>query len=177
MLYPFAGKRPQIGARCYVAPGAHLIGDVVLAEGASVWFNAVLRSDKRTSRIEIGRHSNVQDGCVMDSEEGQGVLLGEEVTIGHLAIVHAATIHDRSLIGMHAVILDGAVVGPESFVAAGALVPPRMVVPPRMLVMGTPAKIIRALTDEDLRMLRESAEDYYQRAQRYLAEGWAPRLG
>lgn len=148
-----------------------------LAEGASVWFNAVLRSDKRTSYIEIGRRSNVQDGCVMDTEEGHGVFVGEEVTIGHLAIVHAATIHDRSLIGMQAVILDGAVVGPESFVAAGALVPPRMVVPPRTLVMGTPAKVIRELSDEDLRMLRESAEDYYQRAQRYLAEDWAPRLG
>lgn len=176
MLYPFHGKCPRLGPRCYVAPGACLIGDVLLAEGASVWFNAVLRSDKRTSRIAIGRWSNVQDGCVMDTEEGQGVLIGDEVTIGHLAIVHAATVHDRSLIGMHAVILDGAVVGPESFVAAGALVPPRAVVPPRTLVMGTPAKVVRELTDEDVRMLRASAEDYYQRAQRYLAEDWAPRL-
>jgi carbonic anhydrase/acetyltransferase-like protein (isoleucine patch superfamily) len=175
MLYPLGGKRPQIGPRCYVAPGAHLIGEVILEDGASVWFNAVLRSDNRAV-IRIGRRSNVQDGCVMHTENDMDTLIGEEVTIGHCAIVHAATVRDRSLIGMQAVVLDGAVVGPESFVAAGALVPPRMVVPPRTLVMGAPAKVIRELTDADLAMIRASAEDYFQRAQRFLSEDWAPRL-
>lgn len=175
MLYPYRGTRPQLGPRCYVAPGARIIGKVILGEGTSVWFNAVLRGDDLQG-IRVGRFTNIQDCCVLHTEDIRGTVLGDYVTMGHSAIVHCATVNDRSLIGNGAIILDGATVGPDAIVAAGAVVPPDTVVPPRTLAMGIPARVVRELSEEDLAMIVARAEEYHERALAYLAEEWAPRL-
>lgn len=176
MLYPLRGKRPQLGPGCFVAPGARVIGDVIMGEGTTVWFNAVLRGDN-LQPIRIGRFTNVQDGCILHTEDERGTVLGDYVTMGHRSIVHCATVHDRCLIGNGAIVLDGATVGPDAIVAAGAVVPPGAVIPPRSMAMGVPARVVRQLRDEELADIVQSAEDYYHRAQRYLADGWAPDGG
>ncbi|MBI3968768.1 MAG: gamma carbonic anhydrase family protein [Chloroflexi bacterium] len=165
-LYFVEGDQPQVDAAAFVAPGARLVGAVRLLEGASVWFNAVLRADN--AEIVVGRFSNVQDNCVIHTDPGIGTFLGEQVTMGHGSIVHHSKIGDRSLIGNGAVVLDESDIGEECLIGAGAVVPPRSKVPPRSLVVGIPGRVVRQLTDEDVeKILLFSARDYQQRAQRY----------
>ncbi|MFE2266763.1 gamma carbonic anhydrase family protein [Streptomyces griseosporeus] len=147
LIRGIGGREPRIDENTFVAPTASVIGDVTLAEGASVWYGAVLRGD--VERISVGAQSNVQDNCTLHADPGFPVTVGERVSIGHNAVVHGATVEDDCLIGMGATVLNGAVIGAGSLVAAQALVPQGMVVPPGSLVAGVPAKVRRELTEEE----------------------------
>lgn len=169
MLHSYQGKRPTVHETAFVAPGAHVIGDVTLAEKTSVWFNAVLRGD--SNRIQIGAGSNVQDNTTIHVDDGPyDVIVGKNVVIGHNCIIHGCHIGDGSLIGMGAIILNGAHIGENTLVAAGALVPEHKEFPPGVLLMGAPAKVARELTEKDLENMRAGALGYQQRAQNYRAE-------
>ncbi len=162
-IFPHKGVRPTLGPRVFVAPTASVIGDVVIGEASSIWFGAVLRGD--CYPIRIGARTNVQDNAVVHVTGGKAMTnVGNDVTIGHLAIVHGCTIGHRCLIGMGSIVLDGAVVEDECFIAAGALVPPRMIVPSRSLVVGRPGKVVRTLGESDLQEIREAAAHYVRYA-------------
>lgn len=148
-----------------MATGAQVIGDVTLGDDASVWFNAVLRAD--INRIVIGHHSNIQDNVVVHLSDALPSLIGNYVTVGHSAVVHACTIGDECLIGMGAIILDGAVVGKQSLIGAGALIPPGTNIPPGSLALGSPAKVTRALTMDECLNLKGWAEKYVSNARYY----------
>lgn len=149
----------------WTAPNATLIGNVRLEEGASVWFNAVLRGDNEL--ILIGKDSNVQDGAVMHTDMGYPLTLGTGVTIGHNAMLHGCTVGDYSLIGINAVILNGAKIGKHCIIGANALIGEGKVIPDGSLVMGSPGKVVRDLTDEQKALLQASAAHYVKNAQRY----------
>ncbi len=169
MIRPFAGKLPTVPPSSYVDESAQLLGDVTLGDGASVWMNAVLRGDVHS--IRVGANSNVQDNAVLHGQRGQWpVVVGERCTIGHGAIVHGCVLEDDVLVGMGAVILNGACVGAGSIIAAGAVVTERMQVPPGSLVAGVPAKIRRALNSADLDLIRSYAQNYIEYTAIYLAE-------
>jgi carbonic anhydrase/acetyltransferase-like protein (isoleucine patch superfamily) len=171
---PFGGKTPVVHASAWIAPGATVVGDVEIGEGSSIWFGCVARGDVNV--IRVGRRTNVQDLTTIHvTSRTHPTSIGDEVTVGHRVVLHGCTIKDRCLIGIGSVVMDGAVVGPESVVGAGALVPPGMVVPPRTLVMGSPAKVKRDLSAEEVDALRKSADNYVEYAARYAAEGWATR--
>lgn len=158
-------KHPQIAENVFVAPGAVVVGDVVLMEDCSVWYHAVIRGDH--DRIAIGAGSNIQDGCILHADEGFPVTVGKLVTVGHGAILHGCSIGDGSLVGMGAIVLNGARIGKDCMIAAGALVPSGMTVPDGMLVMGSPAKIRRAVTQEERIQNLKNTEDYIRTAQEY----------
>jgi len=149
----------------YIAPGAQVIGSVLLGAGASLWFNCVLRAD--AERIEIGAGSNVQDGVIIHADAGVPTLVGREVTIGHRALLHGCRIGDESLIGNGAIVLDGAGIGSHCIVAAGALVPPGRQVPDGSVVMGSPARFVRAATAADVVVIAAAAAHYRARIARY----------
>jgi carbonic anhydrase/acetyltransferase-like protein (isoleucine patch superfamily) len=151
---------PRIDPTAYVSPHAVVMGDVRLAARSSVWPTAVLRGD--INFIEIGEGSNIQDGCVVHLAEDLPVRVGRLVTVGHRAILHACTVEDECLIGMGASILDGAVIGRGSIVGAHALVTKSMQVPPGSLVMGTPAKVMRALLPDEIADIRRWADHYVE---------------
>jgi len=158
-LVPFDGALPQCAPEVFLAPGCKLIGRVSLGKQSSVWFNAVVRADINT--IQIGERSNVQDNAVLHVNSGEGVLvIGDDVTIGHGAILHACTIGNGVLIGMGAIVLDGARVGDGSVIAAGALVTPGSIIPAGSLCMGSPAKVVRNLVPADIAKNLESAARY-----------------
>lgn len=174
VIRPFGGKSPVVHASAWIAPGAVVVGDVEVGEGSSVWFGCVVRGD--VNHVRIGRRTNVQDVTTIHvTSKTHPTIVGDEVTIGHRVVLHGCTIKDRCLVGIGSVLMDGAVVGPEAVVGAGALVPPGMVVPPRTLVMGSPAKVKRDLSAEEVEALRKSADNYVEYAARYAAEGWATR--
>jgi gamma-carbonic anhydrase len=160
-------KHPVLGQGVYIALGAVVLGDVTLGDNVSVWYNAVIRGD--INRIVIGADSNVQDNAVLHLAEDSPCLVGRHVTVGHSAIVHACTVEDEVLIGMGATILDGAVIGAQSIVGANALVTQGMKVPPGSMVLGSPAKIVRALSVEERARLKSWAEHYVLNA-RYCLE-------
>ncbi|MFH8772725.1 gamma carbonic anhydrase family protein [Streptomyces sp. NPDC085866] len=147
LIVGIGGKEPRLDADVFVAPTASVIGDVTLHTGASVWYGAVLRGD--VERITVGAQANVQDNVTLHADPGFPVSVGERVSIGHNAVVHGATVEDDCLVGMGATVLNGAVIGAGSLVAAQALVPQGMVVPPGSLVAGVPAKVRRALSEEE----------------------------
>ncbi|MEM8867214.1 MAG: gamma carbonic anhydrase family protein [Verrucomicrobiota bacterium] len=157
-LAKYLDQSPQIDATAYVASGAVVIGAVTLARNSSVWHNAVLRAD--INPIEIGEGSNVQDGTIIHLADDYGVKVGQYVTIGHAAMIHACEIEDECLIGMQATILDGAVIGKQSIVGAGALVTKGAVIPEGSLALGSPAKVVRTLSDEERCRIRGWAEKY-----------------
>ena len=175
-IYPFQNKIPAIHPNTLIAPGAKIIGDVTLAEGASVWYNAVLRAD--VNPIRIGMFSNIQDNSTVheDSGEGSGLpqglptILGDYVTVGHGCILHACVVEDYCLIGMGAVILDGAVIGKGSIVGAGAVVTKGTVIPPFSVVLGTPAKVVKTLSEDTIAARRDHANHYYQLAMAHKKE-------
>jgi carbonic anhydrase/acetyltransferase-like protein (isoleucine patch superfamily) len=169
MLRSYKGIAPKLGARVYVDESAQVIGDVELGDHASVWMCAVLRGDVHT--IRVGAYSNIQDNCVVHVfKELHPTVIADHVTIGHSATIHGCRIDSYCLIGMGATILNEAHVGEESIVAAGTLVPEGMVIPPRSLVMGTPAKFRRQITEEEREGLRRYAANYFEYKESYLAE-------
>jgi carbonic anhydrase/acetyltransferase-like protein (isoleucine patch superfamily) len=149
----------------YIAPGATVVGDVTLAENASVWFGAVLRGD--TDQILIGERSNIQDGAVLHADLGYPCTIGAGVTVGHRAIVHGATVGDNTTVGMGAIILNGAIIGENSIIGAAALVTEGSVIPPGSLVVGIPGKVKRPLTEEEIERNRRSAEHYVENARAF----------
>ena len=165
-LETFLLKKPTIGEQVFIAAGAVVIGDVTLGDYSSVWFNAVLRGD--INRIQVGHHTNVQDNAVLHLADDYSCVLGNYVTVGHGAIVHACTVGDEVLVGMRATILDGAVIGEQSLIGAGALVTPGTIIPPGSLVLGTPAKVSRTLSLEERLGLKYWAEKYVQNSAFYL---------
>ncbi|MFO0666425.1 MAG: gamma carbonic anhydrase family protein [Polyangiaceae bacterium] len=148
-LYSFQGKTPKLGKNVFIAPSAHVIGDVEIGDDSSVWFSAVIRGDMYP--IRIGSRVNVQDGAVVHVTGGiSDTVVGDDVTIGHLALVHGCHVGKRCLIGMGSIILDNANIGDECIIAAGSLVPPRMQIPHKSFVKGSPAKVFRETTETDL---------------------------
>jgi carbonic anhydrase/acetyltransferase-like protein (isoleucine patch superfamily) len=158
MIRAYKGIRPRLGRRAWVDASAQVIGAVDLGDDSSVWMNTVVRGD--VNRIRVGARTNVQDNCVLHVTARHPTDLAEDVTVGHSVTLHGCTIGRLCLIGIGAIVLNGAVVGEESIVAAGALVPEGMVVPPRSVVMGSPAKVRRPVTEEERAELRRYAENY-----------------
>ncbi|HEY2418948.1 MAG TPA: gamma carbonic anhydrase family protein [Steroidobacteraceae bacterium] len=168
-FYALGERRPQTaGDDFYVAPGARLIGSVLLRAGASVWFNCVLRADDEL--IEVGAGSNVQDGSVVHADAGAPTIIGREVTVGHMVMLHSCLIGDETLIGNGAIVLDRCRIGRHCIIAAGSLVPPDRQIDDGSVLMGAPAKLIRTVTDADLAMIAQGAAHYRARMQSYRRE-------
>ncbi len=168
-LYRFKGQSPTLGADVFVAENATVIGDVHLGDEASVWFGVVVRGDYFP--IRIGARTNVQDNAVLHiTRDLAATTLGDDVTVGHSAIIHGCTVGHRCLIGMGSVVLDGAVIGDDSFVAAGSLVTPRKVFPPRSFIRGRPATLARPVNDEELAWISASAASYVAYARDFRAD-------
>jgi gamma-carbonic anhydrase len=166
MLTAYMEIMPVVASTAFVAESAEVIGNVVIGANSSIWFGAVVRGDM--NNIRVGTNTNIQDRCVLHGvRDKYPVLIGNEVTIGHGAIIHGCNINDRVLIGMGAIILGGAIIGEESIVGAGALVVEDAVIPPRSLVVGSPAKIKRQVTDDEIIHARRLAQGYVELAQRY----------
>jgi carbonic anhydrase/acetyltransferase-like protein (isoleucine patch superfamily) len=170
VIHSYRALTPQVHATAFVADSAHVIGDVELEEDASVWFCSVLRADVNV--IRIGRGTNIQDGTIMHvNRRGQPTILGDFVTVGHAARLHGCRIADHCLIGIGAIVLDGAEVGEESLVAAGSLVAPGTRIPPRSFVIGTPATVRRPVNPTDLDLIRRSARNYIELKNDYRSGG------
>ncbi len=150
----------MLAADTFIAPNSTIVGDVRVGPQSSIWYGSILRAD--INYIEIGRCSNIQDGVIGHLSDDQPLVLGDYVTVGHGAIIHACTIEDECLIGMNATILDGAVIGKQSTIAAGAVVPVGMIVPPGSLIAGVPGKLKRVLNEEERKGLRKWAEKYIE---------------
>ncbi|MGC4015737.1 MAG: gamma carbonic anhydrase family protein [Luteolibacter sp.] len=163
----YDGIRPSIPASAYVAASADVIGRVTLGEESSIWYHAVLRGD--INEITIGPRSNIQDNVVVHLADDYGCHVGELVTVGHSAVIHACTIKDEVLVGMGAIILDGAVIGERSIIGAGALVTGGTVIPPGSLVIGSPAKVVRTLSLDEQSKVKSWAEKYVMVSRKYLA--------
>lgn len=157
-LEHYLNQTPEIDDSAYIASGAVIIGAVTIAAKSSVWHNCVLRGD--INRIEIGEGSNIQDGSVVHLADDYGVQIGNHVTVGHMAMIHACTIHDECLIGMHATILDGSEIGEQCIIGAGSLVTKNTKIPPGSLVIGSPAKVVRALSQQERNETRHWADKY-----------------
>lgn len=168
-LERFLMRKPVLGHGVYIARGAVVLGDVTLGDHSSVWYNAVLRGD--INRIVVGHHSNIQDNAVLHLADDFGCLIGNHVTVGHSAVVHACTVGDETLVGMGAVILDGAEIGEQCIIGARALVTQGMRVPPGSMVLGSPGKVVRALTPEERAGLKHWADKYVANAAFCLARG------
>jgi carbonic anhydrase/acetyltransferase-like protein (isoleucine patch superfamily) len=167
-IYRLGSKVPQVPSSAYVAPEAVIIGDVVIGEDANIWPGAVIRGDN--VRIVIGRATNVQEGAVLHSDPGVPLVVGDDVSIGHQAMLHGCTVGDGSLVGIQAVVMNGAVVGRECLVGAGALVAEGKAFNDRVLILGSPARMLRTLSDEEVAGLRFNAADYVRRQRMYQQE-------
>jgi carbonic anhydrase/acetyltransferase-like protein (isoleucine patch superfamily) len=163
---PFDGKEPQIAPDAFIAPTAVLIGDVVIEEGASVWFGAVLRAD--FSRIVVGAGSNIQDNSVLHTNEGLPTLIGSGVTVGHLSMLHGCVIEDEALIGMGSIVLDRARIGRRAMLAAGSVVNEGGEIPPEVLAAGTPAEVKKALDGSSSKWIDTAAREYQGLRLRYM---------
>lgn len=165
MLIPYKGTLPTLSDSNFVAESAQVIGRVSLAEDANVWFGTVIRGD--VEPITVGKRTNIQDNAVVHASTGFATSIGDDVTVGHSAIVHGCTIGNQVLIGMGAIVLDGAIIGENCMIGAGSLIPPGKVIPAGSLVVGSPGKVIRSLTDTEIANLKDSAEHYVSYAKEY----------
>jgi len=168
MLRAFKSAYPQLDSSAFVDDSAQVIGDVVIGAESSVWMNAVIRGD--VNSIRIGRQTSIQDGTVVhvNHTPSHPTVVGDQVTVGHGVVLHGCVVEDRCLIGMGAILLNGCRIGSESIVAAGTLVPERVTIPPRSLVMGSPARVKRPLTDDEVAAIVKSAESYVRYRLEYL---------
>ena len=166
-IYSLGNRQPVLGHEAWVAPNATVIGDVRLGDNASIWWNAVARGDNDT--ITIGAGSNIQDGSVLHVDAGVPLSIGDNVTVGHQVMLHGCTIGDESLIGIKSVILNKAVIGRHCIIGANSLIPEGKVIPERSLVMGSPGKVVRQLSDEEVARLLLAAQGYVENARRYRA--------
>jgi carbonic anhydrase/acetyltransferase-like protein (isoleucine patch superfamily) len=165
MRIPYNGISPTIHESVFVAPGAYLIGDVTIGEESTVWFNAVLRGDD--GPITVGKRCSIQDNSTIHLYEGSPVVIGDDVTIGHNVILHGCKIGTCSIIGMGSTLLDNVEVGEECIIGANTLLASGIKIPPRSLVLGSPGKVVRELTEKDLQMLQYSSENYVQKGKEY----------
>lgn len=167
MIYSLAGKSPQLKGNNFIAPNAAVIGDVVLGVNASVWWGCTLRGDNDT--ITLGDNVNIQDGSVLHTDEGVKLTLEDNVSVGHLVMLHGCTVKKGALIGIKSVILNGAVIGEDCLIGANSLVGEGKVIPPRSLVLGSPGRVVRELDDAQVAMVRSIARHYVDQSARYLA--------
>src|SRR3972149_162130 len=173
MLRPYRGVLPRVHPTAYIDQSAQVIGDVEIGEESSIWMGAVVRGD--VHRIRIGRRSNIQDGTIVHvMRDTHPTTVGDNVTIGHAVVIHGCTIEDQCLIGIGAIVLNGARIGSGSIVAAGTLIVEDMQVPPRSLVMGSPGKIKRQLTDEQVARIQNYADRYVTYRLDYMKAGLLP---
>ncbi|HET8580385.1 MAG TPA: gamma carbonic anhydrase family protein [Nitrospiraceae bacterium] len=176
MIRSFQGIKPSIAKSAFIEQTAVVIGDVVIGEESSVWFHAVVRGD--VHYIRIGHRTNVQDLCMLHvTHDTAPLIIGEDVTVGHRVVLHGCTIKDRVLIGMGAIIMDGAVIGEDSVVGAGALVTEGTIVPPKSVILGSPARVKRTVTDKELAWIRESSQNYINYARQYMTDPTKGRTG
>jgi carbonic anhydrase/acetyltransferase-like protein (isoleucine patch superfamily) len=174
LIRAWGGKEPRLADGVWVADGAVIVGDVEIGPGSSIWFGAILRGD--VNHVRVGARTNVQDHAILHVTSGtHPTTVGDDVTLGHRVTLHGCTVRDRCLIGIGAVVMDGAVVGEDAMVGAGSLVPPGMVVPPGTLAMGSPARVKRELTIEEVAFFRKSAANYAGYAESYRKEGFPGR--
>lgn len=166
-VYSLDGVTPELAGDAWIAPDAQVIGHVRMGQGSSVWFGAVARGDNEL--IAIGARSNIQDLSVLHSDPGAPLTIGEGVTVGHKVVLHGCTVGNNSLVGIGAIILNRAVIGRDSIVGAGSLVPEGKVFPDGVLLLGSPARVVRELTAEQIEGLRRSAEHYVGNARRFAA--------
>lgn len=164
-IYALEDREPVIHDTAWIAPSADVIGEAVLGEQVSLWFGAVIRADN--DHISIGERSNVQDGAVLHIDDGVPLTIGTDVTIGHHAMLHGCTVGDGSLVGIHAVILNRVVIGRNCLIGANALIPEGRVIPDRSLVLGSPGRVVRQLTDEEVEGLMRSAAGYVDKSRLY----------
>lgn len=165
MIIEYEGNKPEIHESCFVADNATIIGRVKMKKNANIWYGTVIRGDD--NQITIGENTNIQDNCTVHIAKDQGTVIGNNVTVGHNAIVHACTVGDYVLVGMGAIILNGAEVGDHVIIAAGSIIPPGKRIPSNTLVMGSPAKVVRELTDADREKLKNSAINYVTLANKH----------
>lgn len=166
MIYTLQGHTPVLhGKRHFVAPNASVIGSVILHDNVSIWFSAVVRGDNEP--IRIGDSSNIQDGAVLHTDPGAPLTIGNHVTVGHLAMVHGCTIGDNCLIGIHSVILNHVTIGNNCLIGANALLTEGTVIPDNSLVVGTPGKVLRTLTEKEIESIRTNAVNYVEHLKRY----------
>ena len=167
-FYRLGDKQPQIGENAWIAPNATVIGDVRLAANTSIWWNATLRGDN--DPIHIGENTNIQDGSVLHTDEGVPMHIGKDVTVGHLVMLHGCRVGDGSLIGIGSVILNRAVIGKGCIVGANTLIPEGKVFPDKVLIVGSPGKVVRELSDDDVAKLKHAAQHYVDNARRYQSQ-------
>ena len=164
-IHSYQHKKPNIDKEAKVFDGAQVIGEVSLGKNVGVWFNAVLRADM--DKIVVGENTNIQDGTIIHTDENQPTIIGKNVTIGHKALIHAATIEDGALIGMGSIILNGAIVEKEALVGAGAVVPPGKIIKAKTLVFGNPAKEIKTLSEKDIENIKNNTDHYVKLLKSY----------
>jgi carbonic anhydrase/acetyltransferase-like protein (isoleucine patch superfamily) len=167
MIYELDGATPQLEGNNYIAPNATVIGKVVLGKNASVWWNVTIRGDN--DAITIGENVNIQDGAVLHTDEGAKLVLERDVSVGHMAMLHGCTVKEGSLIGIKAVVLNHAVIGRDCLIGANSLIPEGKVIPDRSLVVGSPGRVIRQLSDAEVAGIRSIAQHYAEHAARYQA--------
>lgn len=165
MIYPFKGKTPQIDPSVYIADYVTISGDVTIGQESTIWFNTVIRGDVNATRI--GNKVSIQDLCCLHQSPSFPLVVEDEVTIGHQVTLHSCTIRKGALIGMGSIILDGAEIGEGAFIGAGSLVPPGKVIPPGTLALGSPAKVVRELNDEDRLDMARIVREYVEKGQIY----------
>ncbi|MDE1941600.1 MAG: gamma carbonic anhydrase family protein [Betaproteobacteria bacterium] len=168
MIYELSGNAPVIDASCYVDPTAMVVGQVRLGAQSSVWCNAVLRGDN--DLIAIGERCNIQDGAVLHNDPGIPLNIGNDVSVGHMAMLHGCTVGDGSLVGIKAVVLNGAVIGKNCLIGANTLITENKVIPEGSLVVGSPGRILRTLSQDEIAALKANADSYVERAQRFRRE-------
>ena len=165
MIYTVGGKSPQLLGNNWIAPNAAVMGDVVLHRNASIWWNVTVRGDNDT--ITLGENVNVQDGSVLHTDEGVKLLLEKNVSVGHMAMLHGCTVREGALIGIKAVVLNHAVIGRDCLIGANTLIPEGKIIPDRSLVLGSPGRVVRQLSDEDVATIRGIADHYLAQAARF----------
>ncbi|MGL5440117.1 MAG: gamma carbonic anhydrase family protein [Filifactoraceae bacterium] len=166
MIICYSGISPRINPNVFVAESADIIGKVIIKEDASIWFKAVIRGDM--DKIEIGERTNIQDLTIIHSERGVPTIIGADVTIGHSCIIHGSTVGDNTLIGMGSTLMDGSNIGRNTIIGANSLVPQGKVIPEGVLAMGAPVKVIRPLTDEEIKSISKSAKGYVENSKKYI---------
>lgn len=165
MLVPYKGNKPELHPTVFVAPGAKVIGEVQVGEESTIWFNTVLRGDE--GPITIGKRCSIQDNSTIHLYEGAPVIVEDEVTVGHNVILHGCKVGKRSIIGMGSTILDHAEIGEECIIGANTLIPPGKKIPPRSLVVGSPGKVVRELTEKDFEIIELSIDSYVKKGYDY----------
>lgn len=165
MIYPFKDKEPQISESAFIADYVTITGDVIVGDESSIWFQTVIRGD--VSPTIIGKRVNIQDLCCLHQSPNKPLILEDDVTVGHSVILHSSIIRKKALIGMGSIILDGAEIGEGAFIGAGSLVPPGKKIPPNALALGRPAKVVRSLTQEDIKDMERIRREYVEKGQYY----------